>query len=155
MEKLSVFDITCCSEYISYILSRDSKEFIKHLDNLDKNRDLDCILIIFLGNNKTSFQKDKNNCKILGLKRTSHKNIIVSGFGRPIRPRKLPDLDIIKFSEDEDLENKYEKVDLHNNGNYDVYYNYNYKHRFNIDGDLHKSLMIYLKKYILKNKEED
>ena len=146
MEKLSVFDITICFEQIAYILSRDSKEFIEHLNNLNKNRDLDCILIIFLDRNNKIFQ----NCKILGLKKTNRKNIIVSGLGRPIRPKKLPDLDIIEFSKNRGLENKYRDVDLYSNGNYDIYYNYDYKLQFNIDGDLHKSLMIYLKKYIIK-----
>jgi hypothetical protein len=150
MEKLSVFDITICFEQIAYILSRDSKEFIEHLNNLNKNRDLDCILIIFLDRNGRIFQKAKeDNCKILGLKKTNRKNIIVSGLGRPIRPKKLPDLDIIEFSKSRGLENKYRDVDLYSNGNYDIYYNYNYKLQFNIDGDLHKSLMIYLKKYII------
>lgn len=147
MEKLNVFDITICFEQIEYILSRSSKEFIEHLNNLKKNRDLDCILIIFLEKNKKA---KESNCKILGLKKTNHENIIVSGFGRPIRPRKLPDLDIIEFSKNRGLENKYRDVDLYSNGNYDIYYNYDYKLQFNIDGDLHKSLMIYLKKYIIK-----
>lgn len=137
MERLYVFDITCCFEYVKQILSSSSKYYSNHLKYLNDNNELDCILII-----------QKLN-KLIGL-RKENKEINITGFGRPILPKKLPDLEIINSSLNEN-QNNFESI---KNDVY-IYYNKDYNmFRFNLDNDLHKSLMMYIKKYI-KNKEED
>lgn len=138
MERLYVFDITCCFEYIKQILNSSwRKGYGDHIKYLNDSNELDCILIIL--------NKDKPN-KLLGL-RKENKEINITGFGRPVSPKKLPDLEITNFSLNEN-QNNFGLI------KYDVYYNKDYMFRFNLDSDLHKSIMMYIKKYI-KNKEED
>ena len=143
MEKLNIFDITCCLDFIREILNKKgSNEYIENIKTLSKNKEIDAILIIH--------SRKPNNAKVIGLRKDIKNNKdLLFGLGRPIilEINQFPPLIVPSKKEYKMNSDQYSGfIDL-----YDIYFN-NKDSNLNFFkyGGLDYSLTEYVKKYIIE-----